>query len=200
MSIVPDVPESVPRRGSRASRWCFKLLLRIMGWAFEGAFPNLSRFVLIGGPHTSNWDFVVAMVIMGALGVRVTWIGKHTIFVWPFASLLRHLGGLPVDRSAAQGLVEQVSRQFESTERLIVGIAPEGTRRLTEHWKTGFYHIAVAAGVPIVPAYLDFQRKRVGTGSPVMPTQDMESDLRQLKAFYAPFAASARRPEWYGIQ
>ena len=197
MKPLPELPASVPSRGGRISRRCWQLLLDLMGWEFEGTVPNLSRFVVIGAPHTSNWDFVVAMSIIGALGLRVTWLAKHTIFRWPLGLLLRQLGGVPVDRRKSHGLVEQATQAFSREAGLVVGIAPEGTRRRTERWKTGFYHIASGAGVPIVPAYLDFSRKRVGMGTPLMPTGDLEADLRRLKEFYAPYAHAARRPEWY---
>lgn len=200
MSIIPALPEAVPTFGNRISRQSSALLLRMLGWRWEGEFPNLPRCVVIVGPHTSNWDFVVAILMMGALGIRVTWIGKHTIFRWPFGRLFRYLGGIPVDRSAPQGLVEQVTVQYSSNDRMIVAIAPEGTRSRTERWRTGFYHIAAGAQVPVVPVYLDFRRKRAGAGRAVMPTDDQDGDIQRLKDFYAPYGASARRSEYYGIR
>ena len=198
MKPLPAIPEDLPTRGNRFTRRVWQLLLHLIGWDFEGTVPNLPRFVIIGAPHTSNWDFVVAMLIIGTLGMRVTWLGKHTIFRWPLGVLLRRLGGIPVDRSKSHGIVDQATEAFSHTDQLVVGMAPEGTRRRTRQWKTGFYHIAAGAGVPIVPAYLDFRRKRVGMGSPVMPTNDLKRDLGTLQEFYAPYARGARRPELYG--
>ena len=194
----PSIPEVVPRRSGRTSRRCWQFLTRLLGWEFEGELPNLSRFVLIGAPHTSNWDFVIAMSVMGGLGLRITWLGKHTLFRWPLGAFLRRLGGIPVDRRRAHGFVGHATEAFRTEERLVVGIAPEGTRKRTEHWKMGFYHIAVGAGVPIVPAYLDYRRRRVGMGMPLIPTNDVDGDLKKLKDFYAPYARAAKRPERYG--
>ncbi len=191
--------DALPRRGGRAGRWCWQLFLRLLGWEFEGEVPNLPRFVVIGAPHTSNWDFVIAMAIIGALDLRVTWLGKHTLFRWPFRAVMLRLGGIPVDRREPHGFVARAVLAFESEERLIIGITPEGTRKRTTRWKTGFYHIAVAASVPVVPGYIDFSRRRVGMGPPMMPTGDIEADLKKLRGFYAPFADAGRRPGLFGL-
>jgi len=156
--------------------------------------------VVIAAPHTSNWDFVIAMLFIGALRLHVSWLGKHTIFRWPFGGFFRKLGGIPVDRRESQGLVDFAMQLFRTEDSLLIALAPEGTRRRTAHWKTGFYHIAVGADVPIVPAYLDFSDRRVGIGSPLVPTSNMETDLAKVSDFYAPYASAARRPEKFSLR
>ena len=195
----PMLPEAAPRRGSRATRRCWQALLGLWGWEFEGALPNLPRFVLIGAPHTSNWDFVIAITAIGALGLRVTWLGKHTLFRWPFGPVLRRLGGVAVDRRASHGLVGFATEAFRHEEALVIGIAPEGTRRRTVRWKTGFYHIAAGAGVPIVPVYLDYRRRRMGTGVPIHPTGDAKADLKRVYDCYAPYARAGRWPALFSL-
>ena len=140
--------------------------------------------VVIAAPHTSNWDFIVGIAMKLALGLDARWIGKHTIFRPPFGALMRRLGGIPVDRSARRGVVAQMIAIFERHDRLVVGIAPEGTRQRVTTWKTGFYRIARGAGVPILPAYFDYARKRVGVADLFHPTGDLEADLRALYAVY----------------
>ena len=193
----PSLGEAVPRRGNRHVRKFWRAALHGAGWDVEGTLPDLAKFVVIGAPHTSNWDFVVAMPILWALGVEARWIGKHTIFRWPFARLLRYFGGMPVKRSEHHGSVERVIDIFNHKERLVLAVAPEGTRKRVTRWKTGFYHIAVGAGVPIVPAYFDYPRRRVGFGAPFSPTGDVDADIQSLRAFYTPYAHSGRRPHLF---
>lgn len=184
---LPELGDAIPQRGNRCSRWFWRAVFRMAGWDVEGQIPNLSKFVIIGAPHTSNWDFPVAMAFVLAVGLDAHWIGKHTLFRWPFGGFMRWLGGTPVVRSEQRGVVDQVVEQFEDHERMVFGLSPEGTRKRVERWKTGFYHIALGAGVPILPGYFDYPRKMIGFGAPLMPTGDLEADIETLKAFYAPF-------------
>ena len=186
MSLL-TLGNAIPRRGTRFSRGFWSAALRMAGWEVEGEIPNLPKFVIIGAPHTSNWDFPVAMSLVLALGLDAHWIGKHTLFRWPFGGLLRWFGGMPVVRSERRGMVAQVIDIFEGRERMIFGLSPEGTRKRVDQWKTGFYHIALGAGVPIVPGYFDYPRKVVGFGPLLMPSGDIEADIDTLKAFYAPY-------------
>ena len=148
---LPELGDAIPQRGNRFSRWFWSAVFRMAGWDVEGEIPNLSKFVIIGAPHTSNWDFPVAMALVLAIGLDAHWIGKHTLFRWPFGGLMRRLGGVPVVRSERRGEVDQIVEQFKDHERMVFGLSPEGTRRRVERWKTGFYHIALGAGVPILP-------------------------------------------------
>ncbi|MFQ5569966.1 MAG: lysophospholipid acyltransferase family protein [Rhodothermales bacterium] len=192
---LPMLGEALPARGNRLSRGLGKTILRGLGWDFEGEIPNLSKMVVIAAPHTSNWDFVVAIATVLALGLQVHWIGKHTIFRPPFGWLMRWLGGTPVDRSKRHGLVAQVVALFVQHERFVFGVAPEGTRKRVDRWKTGFYHVAVGAQAPILPAYLDFPRKRVGVGPLVTPSGDLEADMQTIQTFYAQF--TGKNPEQF---
>lgn len=170
-------------------------ILRIMGWSFEGGFPDTGKMVLIVAPHTSNWDFFIGIAVCFAIGFRGSWLGKHTIFRAPFRSYMRWLGGIPVDRSKSTGVVDQVVELFNSSDHLILGMSPEGTRSKVTRWKTGFYHIANGAGVPILPVYFDYGRKVVGLTDPFYTTGDVDRDIAVLKEIYK--GVQAKNPEKY---
>jgi 1-acyl-sn-glycerol-3-phosphate acyltransferase len=146
-------------------------------------------------PHTSNWDFPLCMLTMFATGLRVNWLGKHSIFFFPASFILRWLGGEPIDRSVRSGTVEQSIARFARSEQYILGISPEGTRRAAPDWRTGFHRIAVGAGVSIVPAALDYRRREVVFLPAVMPTEDLASDIVALRRLFT--AGMARRPDQY---
>ncbi len=183
----PTLGEAIPTKGNRFSRGLGKAVLKIMRWDIKGEISNLPKFVLIGAPHTSNWDFVLAIVTLIALGIDARWLGKDTLFRPPFGTLMRWLGGFPVDRSARHGLVAQTIEAFAQRDRFVVAVAPEGTRKRVEHWKTGFYHVAQGAGVPIVPFYFDYAHKVLGFGPPFELSGDLEADMKHIRAFYTPF-------------
>jgi 1-acyl-sn-glycerol-3-phosphate acyltransferase len=175
----------VPSRGNRLSRAVGEAVLSLLGWRFEGSVPDLSRCVAIVAPHTSNWDFVVGLAAMLALGLDARWMGKDTLFRPPFAALMRFLGGTPVDRAAPDGVVEGAVRRLQEADRLFLALSPEGTRRKVERWKTGFHRIARAAGVPIWPVAFDYGRKIVHLLPAYMPTDDLEGDVRRLRSLYS---------------
>lgn len=182
--IQVEVGEQIPRRGGRVLRWLGVAILGLMGWSVRGTVPNLPKFVVIGAPHTSNWDWLLVMVVAFALGVRISWMVKHTIFKPPFRRLLHWLGGVPVDRRAANGVVGESVSRLQQAQRLILCITPEGTRSKVREWKTGFYHIAQGAGVPIVPAIFDYGRREVRFAPIFQPTGDFAADLAALQAVY----------------
>lgn len=184
---LPTIGKKVPRRGHRAWSRMARLVFSGFGWTFEGELPDLPKFVIIGAPHTSNWDFVVAMLTIFCLDMDIHWIGKHTIFRWPFSGLMKWLGGTPVNRSKPESIVHQVVDEFRAREKFLLAIAPEGTRKKVDHWKTGFHRIASRAGVPVVPAYLDFGRKVIGFGEPFEPCDDPQVDIEMLLTFYSRF-------------
>jgi 1-acyl-sn-glycerol-3-phosphate acyltransferase len=161
-------------------------LFKMCGWRLEGAVPDYRKYVIIAAPHTSNWDFVVAMGVAFAFRLKVYWMGKHTLFRWPFGPVTRWLGGIAVERSAQHNLVAQTVEQFNRHDALIIGIPPEGTRRQVAQWKTGFYYIALQAQVPIVLGFFDYQSKVAGFGPTFLPTGDIEPDMAKIRAFYAP--------------
>jgi 1-acyl-sn-glycerol-3-phosphate acyltransferase len=163
-----------------------KLVLFVSGWKTEGAPPDLSRAIFIAAPHTTNWDLVYMLAVAWGLRIRLSWMGKHTLFEGPFGWFMRAIGGLPVDRRSRNNLVQQVAEHVHRLERVYLAVAPEGTRKFTDHWKTGFYHMAVASGVPIVCGYLDYRRKAGGIGPVLFPTGDIQADMERLRRIYAP--------------
>ena len=181
---TPELGNAVPKRGNWLSRAFCRALMFFLGWRFEGTLPNISHFVIVGGPHTSSWDFPLSMMALFAVGLRVSWLGKHTFVNGRFRRLLHWMGGVPVDRSVPNGLVAQAAAQFRARPHFVLGLSPEGTRRLVKRWKLGFYHIARAANVPIVPLALDYGRKTIGLGAPISASEDLETVLGQLQQFF----------------
>ncbi|MDQ1817609.1 lysophospholipid acyltransferase family protein [Massilia sp. CCM 9210] len=165
------------------------LTLRLMGWRTDGLTPEqiagYSRYVLIAAPHTSNWDFPITLMVCFALRLRVYWMAKSSLFIWPIGWLSRWLGGIPIDRSASNNTVQNTIDAFAKRERLAVIVAPEGTRGKVTHWKTGFYHIAHGANVPIALAFLDFKRKTGGIGCMFHTTGDITVDMVEIQRFYS---------------
>ncbi|MBY6204815.1 lysophospholipid acyltransferase family protein [Halomonas denitrificans] len=162
-----------------------RFLLRIFGWTLTQHEPPPRRYVLIFAPHTSNWDFVIGLLAAWGLGLKVHWIGKNTLFESPLGPLFRFWGGIPVDRSKRGNMIEQMAERFDHADDLVLAIAPEGTRGLTDHWKSGFWHIARAANVPVVMAYIDYSRKQIGIGESFVPGEDIETDFEQIQDFYS---------------
>jgi len=159
--------------------------LRLIGWRGIGETPERQRFVLIAAPHTSNWDFPLMLLVVLQLRLRLYWMGKHSLFSFPFRGLMRWLGGIPIDRSRNHNTVDQVVQLYRQQDELVVLIPPEGTRKRVERWKTGFYHIANNAEVPIMLGYLDVSRHEAGLADYFQPTGDLEADMREIRAFYA---------------
>lgn len=166
---------------------------RAAGWAPEGRLPDVPKFVLAGAPHTSNWDFMVFVGTIDALGRRVRFIGKDSLFRGPLQRLMRDLGGVPVDRSASADMVAQMAAQFAANDEFILVIAPEGTRSATDRWRSGFYQIALAAKVPIVCAGPDYARRRGVIGPVIHPTGDFDRDMAPAFAFFR--TIRGKRPE-----
>lgn len=191
---IPEPGPNLPRRGGAVRAAFGRLLLRLTGWRAHPEIPDLPKFVVIAAPHSSGWDFIVGIAYVFALRLDIRYLGKAELFVWPLGPLMRWLGGIPVDRERPQGMVEQTIALFEGREQLIVALAPEGTRRPVEKWKSGFYRIAVGAGVPIVPGFFDNGRKVVGMGSPFYPTGNTEADIAALRAGYATIVRRDRLP------
>ncbi|MEX0618930.1 MAG: lysophospholipid acyltransferase family protein [Pseudohongiellaceae bacterium] len=160
------------------------LLLKLSGWKAVGDPIADPRFVLIGAPHTSNWDFPIMLLVVLQLRMEVFWMGKNTLFRFPFGGLMQWLGGIPIDRSRPGKVVDQTVRQFECHKNLVVLIPPEGTRRKVERWKTGFYHIAVNADVPIMLGYVDAAKKEAGIAKLFYPSGDIDADLAAIHEFY----------------
>ena len=192
---IPALGPNVPGRGNALSHALGRASYAITGWHFVGELPNLPKFVLIIAPHTSNWDFFVGLGALFSLGIKLAFFGKDSIFTWPLGPVMRWLGGIPIDRSVSQDRVAESVAAFKSRDKLVLGVAPEGTRKRVEEWKTGFYHVARGAGVPIVPVGFDYAKKAIVIGEPFTPTGDVGGDIQKLKAFFAD--VTAKRPENY---
>ena len=183
---VPPIGPNVQRAHSRLAGALGRFCMGLTGWRFEGGVPDVRKMVLIVAPHTSNWDFPVGLQAKLALRLGCTFVGKHTLFRWPLGVFMRWLGGIPVNRQAAAGFVSEVVAALRAADRMTVVIAPEGTRRRVEQWKSGFYRIAVEGGVPILPVGFDYGRRVVFFAPLFHPTGDYDEDLAKLKALYRP--------------
>ena len=165
---------------SHLSMW----LLKVLGWSIHTDFPESKKYVAIAAPHTSNWDFPLGILAAKAISLEIHWVGKHTLFRWPFGWFFRSIGGAPILRGQGADQINQIASLFSDHDELIMALAPEGTRKKTDHWKTGFWHIAKAANVPIVMAYLDYGHKQLGLGGSFYPSASIEKDFEQIRAFY----------------
>ncbi|GEJ59085.1 1-acyl-sn-glycerol-3-phosphate acyltransferase [Anaeromyxobacter diazotrophicus] len=182
----------VPARIGRLARW----VLAAFGWTVDVAWPPVPRCVIVVYPHTSNWDFALGYLAKLATGLPVHWIGKDTLFRWPVAGLLRRMGGIPVNRRERTGLTERLAAELRGRPRMWLALAPEGTRARTDHWKSGFYRLALAAGVPVGLAFIDYRAKVVGLRTYLTLTGDVERDLARVRAVYA--GKVGRHPEQAG--
>ena len=186
-----DFPPLGP--ASRSVLWLLLQWYRRSGWTAHGTLPATSKFVIIGASHTSNWDFLVFLGTVYAVGRRVRFIGKQSLFRGPLGRFMRALGGVPVDRRARQDLVSQIVEQIRAQDDFLLIVAAEGTRARTTKWKTGFYQIALRAGVPIVCAGPDYPTKRGIFGPIIHPTGNYERDMAPAFAFFR--SLSPRHPD-----
>ena len=161
-----------------------RVTCRLMGWTPVGGVPTPKRAIFIASPHTSNWDGFIMQAVAWAIGVRLSWMTKHTLFKWPFRRFLRAVGAVPVDRTQRSDTVGQIARQMRASEGMYLAIAPAGTRARRDFWRSGFYHMARAAEVPVVCGFLDFKRKRGGCGPVIELTGDRKADMDRIRAFY----------------
>ena len=191
--VVLPLPPRAPRvEDNPFARWLGRTILRLGGWRMEGEFPDLPRLVLIGAPHSSNWDGLWGLAAKLALGLDLRILGKHQLFWWPLSLLLDRLGVIAVNRDAAQGVTEQAAAMIRAGDRYWFGLAPEGTRKPVPRFKYGFWKIAKGAGVPVLPAYFDYPRKVIGIGPPFELGDDMDADIRRIQQWYAPWRGKNR--------
>jgi len=191
--VEPAPPARLAPEPPSARRALARWLLGLFGWRVEAAWPTAPKVVLIVYPHTSNWDFFIGYLARRAMGLPAIWIGKHTIFRWPVNGLLRSMGGIPVDRAHAAGVIPALLGEFERRETVCLALAPEGTRSHRDHVKRGFYRIALAAKVPVGLGFIDFATRTVGVDRWIDLTGDEASDLARLRAAYA--GRVGRHPE-----
>ena len=189
----PPVPEQMPRLPPAplvgpVCRWIFARC----GWRMAGEFPDVAKLVAIAAPHSSNWDVVWGLLVKFGLRLDVRFIGKREAFFWPLGPLLRRFGGIPIDRSGAHGVVGEMRTQFEQRKGFWLAIAPEGTRKPVKKWKSGFWHIAHDAGVPILPIYFHYPERTIGFGPLFHTSDDMAADLARIREFYVPWQGKNR--------
>ncbi|WP_271079323.1 1-acyl-sn-glycerol-3-phosphate acyltransferase [Aurantiacibacter sp. MUD61] len=181
------------RKASLLSRIVWRLLKALydsQGFKLENHPPKLKKFILAGSPHTTNWDFIYFAGAVQEVGIMPSFIGKHTLFKWPMTNFMLDMGGMPVDRSAPRGYVNTVVDKIKAADEIALVIAPEGSRTSDGRWRSGFYHIALGAGIPIVPAWVNHETKAAGFGDPVMPSGDFHADLAKIAAYL-----KSRRPD-----
>ena len=186
--IPPNMPQTRPSIATGICRW----LLGLFGWRMVGELPDVAKLVVIAAPHSTNWDVIWGLLFKISLRLDVHFIGKREAFVWPLGPVLRAFGGIPVDRSAAHGVVGEMGRQFAEHDRFWLALAPEGTRKKVQKWKTGFWHIARKAGVPVLPVYFHYPEKTVGLGPLFHPTDDVAADMARIREFYRPWIGKNR--------
>lgn len=187
-----ELPPNMPHLRDGWQRKVCRAALRLTGWSLVGEFPDVPRAVLIAAPHSSWWDGFWGLLLKVAIGADVHFMGKQELFRGPMGGLLRRLGGMPVDRFATRGVVEQMVDHYRQRDAFWLGIAPEGTRKRVARWRSGFWHIARSAGVPIVTAYFNYPDKTIGIGPLFHTSEDMDADLQRLRTFYAPFKGKRR--------
>ncbi len=184
---MDPVPPSLARRGGALTRWVGRALLRTLGWRVEGTLPDRDRIIAIVAPHSTYVDFLVAIGLVFSWNLRIRFIGKKELFRFPLRTILTRLGGIPVDRKASHGFVDQVAAVIDREGKTLLGIAPEGTRKYGARWKTGFYRIARQTNAAIVPVTLDWQRRIIGILPAVATSDDPKADLEQIVAQFVPF-------------
>jgi 1-acyl-sn-glycerol-3-phosphate acyltransferase len=177
------MPQLGPSFAAPICRW---ILVRC-GWSMPGEFPNVPKLVAIAAPHSSNWDLIWALLFKVGLRIEVRFMGKREAFFWPLGLVLRACGGIPIDRKAAKNVVGEMAAQFARQEKLWLAIAPEGTRKKVQEWKSGFWRIAHATNVPILPVYFHYPERVIGIGPLFHTSGDIDADIARIRAFYAQF-------------
>ena len=183
--LAPTIGDTVPKRGNSLTKAIAFFFLRITGWRIVGEVPNVPKLIVIGAPHTSYWDFWLAMMIVFSLGIRVEIMGKETLFKYrPLAALFYWAGVFPVKRNTANGMVETVAELMNGRKQMFLALSPEGTRQKVAQWHTGFYHIARKTNLDILPLQLDFGQKTVFIHPPFSPTGQIEPDMQKIKSCF----------------
>src|SRR5215211_7773958 len=177
-----------------------RFFMRLAGWRIEGKLPDIPKFVLIGAPHTSNRDFILFLGVIFSLRANVRFMGKAELFRFPVGWFFRYCGGVPVDRKKSTGLVDQMVKVCNESEKFILVIAPEGTRHQVTEWKRGFYHIAKSAGIPIVMAVVDGRHKTVHIGQVFHLTENMEADMGTIMGVFEGIAGIKSRRKYITLQ
>lgn len=178
------VPSNTPRLAPSRASVLYRLIYARCGWRIAGELPDVPKLVAIAAPHSSNWDVIWGLMVKFGLRLDVRFIGKREAFFWPLGPILRGFGGIPIDRRHARNVVGEMAALFAANERFWLAIAPEGTRKKVKEWKSGFWRIAHAANVPILPVYFHYPEKTIGFGPLLHPSDDMDADMAKIREFY----------------
>jgi len=181
---IPAIGDNIPARKTPILPAIGHFVFLLFRWRLENALPNIPKFVIIIGPHTSNWDFIFGIAAVFVLKAKISFMGKHTLFKQPFGSIMRWIGGIPIDRDSSYGMVNTMIDHFKGTDKFILALAPEGTRKKVDQWKSGFYHIATGAGVPILLAGFDYEHKAIRLGPLIYPSGDVDGDMLKMQLVF----------------
>ncbi len=184
--------QQLPKRNWPLVQWLGETTLRLLGWRIDNTIPDLAKAVFVVAPHTSNWDFVIGMATALALDLDANWLGKHNLFCGPCGKLLRHLGGIPVDRSNPHNLLKQVVTECHQRQYFLLGLSPEGTRHPVTTWKTGACRLAAEAGIPLVPVAIDYRSKQIRVFPHWIPDADINQNMVRISDHFT--AAMAKQP------
>lgn len=190
--LLPEVPPSMPRGGNAFTRWIGRSVMRLGGWRLVGELPDLRKVMIIFAPHSSGWDAVWGLAAKVALGVHVNFMIKKEACVGPVGWLIRRMGGIPIDRGSPGGVVREISRRFHTREAMWLGIAPEGTRKPVERWKTGFWRIARTARVPVLAVYIHYPERVIGIGEMFELGDDPDADMLRMRESFRPYRGKNR--------
>ena len=189
------VPQQAPKKGSKFTKWLGRSVLHGLGWKITGEFPKESKLVFIGAPHTSNWDFIVAMASIEAVGIKANWMMKKEAFFWPLGGLFKKMGGVPIDRRAKSDITQQMADWFNAVEKGYLGITPEGTRSSVNAYKKGYLRIAYSAKVPVFLVAINGETKEIVLDKIWDLTFDTDVDNRKIKAYYDKTYQGIRSPK-----
>lgn len=181
---TPFLCEQIPRIGNKFSQWLGTTVLKLMGWRYSGTFPCCSKMILAIAPHTSNWDFVVGIAVAFNLRLKISFFGKHSLFIPPFGRLLRRWGGIPIERSTKHGVVDDMADRLREAETMVLCLAPEGTRSPVSPWRTGFLHIAHKANVPVFLVTFDYKKKLIEFGPMHNISDNTQHELNRIYLHY----------------
>ena len=184
MQGIPELGASTPRRGNWLSKAGARAAMSAAGWKITGEIPDEPKVLLVGAPHTSNWDYIFTMLTTYSLGVDLHYVGKASLFDNPFGGAMRFMGGVSIDRDSSEGFVDLMVEEFNKRDSFVLAIMPEGTRKKSEVWRSGFYHIAKGAGVPMVLVIFDYGNKVMRLGPTFWPTGDYEGQLAEIQAHF----------------
>ena len=176
--------EDYPQKCSSLVRLIGRVFMLLAGWKVEGRIPSCNKVIIIAAPHTTNWDFVFLLGAAFQLGLSVKWLGKKSLFSFPFSWFMNRLGGVAVDRGNSSGMVDHVSEAILCASKISLVVPPSGTRGRTDYWKSGFYHIAKSANVPLICGYLDYEKKIAGRGPCFFVSNSVKDDMNKLRDFY----------------